>query len=435
MNHQIQSFSPKVSVIIPVWNAGMGIRKCVDSLRCQTLEDIEMIFVDDCSTDGAMEVVRQAVAEDSRIRIITNTENVGSGPSRNVGIEVARGEYLSFVDADDYVDSFFLERLYAKAIAGQLDIVKGRFCYVKEDGSEVERYNLNKIIREGIQLGKPLFCLFRYEHQSAIYRRAFVMDNAIRYGTSRRSEDTTFLLKACHRCGRFDIVEESEYFYRKQNDSLVHDASSQTLERKLHAFQERMDYIVEYMADEYYISYYMATKVQYDLEICNYIRKIPEYREAANRFTIDFREQVLRFPRLEELKSESFVARVLCDYGIALSHRPFKLPWEPHNVDNYVETLQEWVDCVKVHPECSNAAEEDLRKLYLEAEALCTKINLHLPCPLVRDVRKICRINMKVTIRNFISRIPLAIPLYHALKFVAEKRLEQKNLMNEKEMK
>ena len=143
--------SPKVSVIIPVWNPGFGIRKCVESLRGQTLEDIEMIFVDDCGTDGAMDLVRSAAAEDSRVRIITNTENVGAGLSRNAGIEAARGEYLSFVDADDYVDATFLERLYAKAIAGRLDIVKGKISYVKEDGTKADHKELNDNIRKGIE--------------------------------------------------------------------------------------------------------------------------------------------------------------------------------------------------------------------------------------------------------------------------------------------
>ncbi|MBQ4484990.1 MAG: glycosyltransferase family 2 protein, partial [Prevotella sp.] len=111
----MKEITPKASVIVPVWNPGSGISRCVESLRDQTLEDIEMIFVDDCGTDGAMDIVRAAAAEDSRIRIITNTENVGPGISRNAGIDIARGEYLSFVDADDYVSPNFLEVLYTKA--------------------------------------------------------------------------------------------------------------------------------------------------------------------------------------------------------------------------------------------------------------------------------------------------------------------------------
>ena len=423
---QIESVSPKVSVIIPVWNPGPSISRCVESLRSQTLEDIELIFVDDRGTDGAMDIVRAAAAEDPRIRIITNAENMGAGASRNAGIEAARGEYLSFVDADDYVDAVFLERLYAKAIAGRLDIVKGKISYVKEDGTQVDHPELNDEIRKGAQLGKPLFCLFFYQHQSALYRRSFLLDNAVCYGTSRRSQDVTFLLKACHRANRFDFEDIAEYRRCEQNDSLMHDTSPQTLERMLHAFQEQMDYMVENMADEADAFRFVKWQVIYNLRLYNYFCKKPECIEAVNRFIIDLRNQVLRFPQLEKLKGESFIVRVLCDYGVALSYQPFKFPWDAHRVGSYVETIQEWIDFVKWHPECSNAAEKDLLRLCREAESLCTKENSQMPRSLVRDVKKICRKNKnnmkQKTIRTVVAKIPLAKPLYHAAKQMLNNR-------------
>ncbi len=412
-----QSASPKVSVIIPVWNPGLGICRCIDSLRDQTLDDIEMIFVDDCGTDGAMDIVREAAAEDPRIRIITNAENMGPGVSRNAGIEAARGAYLSFVDADDYVNACFLERLYAKAIAGQLDIVKGRICYVKEDVTQVNRPELNDEIRKGVQLGKPLFCLFHYQHQSALYRRAWLLKQGICYGTSRRAEDVTFLLRACHQAERFDFEESAEYHYCQRSDSLIHDMHLYTLERKLHAFQEQMDYIVEYMEDEQDASLFVADRVHYDLRLCNYLRRKPESREAANRFTTGLREQVLRFPHLEKLKNESFIVSVLCDYGVGLARQPFNMPWEGLKVERSVETIREWIDFVKEHPKCSKAAEQDLRRLYRVAESMCHSDNSHLPPSLVRDVKRIFRKNaMKRTIRAFIAKFPLSEPLCRAAK-------------------
>ena len=422
--NQTQTVSPQVSVIVPVWNPGPGINRCVESLRGQTLDDIEMIFVDDCGTDGAMDIVREAAAEDPRIRIITNAENMGPGVSRNAGIEAARGAYLSFVDADDYVDACFLERLFAKAVAGQLDIVKGRICYVKENGAQAEHLELNDEIRKGIQLDKPLFCLFNYQHQSAIYRRAFVMDNNIRYGTSRRTQDTTFLLKACHRAERFDLEDTAEYHFCEHNNSLMHDTNPHTLKRMLHGFQEQMDYIVETMADEDKVSEFVKWQVYYALRLCNYFSRKQGCVEAANHFAIDLRQQVLRFPQLENLKNESFIVRVLCDYGVALSHRPFKLPWEGFLVENYVETIQKWAGFIKGHPECANVAEKDLCRLYREAEALCIKEDTHLPRPLVHDVKKICRINNDnkgKKIRALVAKIPLARPLYKAVHQWSEK--------------
>ena len=95
--------APKVSVILPVYNVAPYLGRCIESLQAQTLADLEFIFVDDCSTDGSMESVEAWAEKDSRVRILRNEKNIGPGPSRNRGIEEARGEHLSFVDPDDYI--------------------------------------------------------------------------------------------------------------------------------------------------------------------------------------------------------------------------------------------------------------------------------------------------------------------------------------------
>ena len=373
--NQAQSNSPKVSVIVPVWNPGPGIRRCVESLRDQTLEDIEMIFVDDCGTDGAMDIVRAAAAEDPRIRIITNAVNVGPGVSRNAGIEAARGEYLSFVDADDYVDAVFLERLYAKAIADRLDIVKGKMWYTKENGTKADYEELNDRIREGIQLGKSLYITFRYQYKAALYRRAFVKESAVRFGTSRRGEDITFLLKACHKAERFGLEDAAEYHFCERSDSLLHAKESSVLDSCLRSFQEQMDYMVDNMVNEDEASEYVSKRVSYYIKLYNYFLKKKECKEAADCFITGLREQVHRFSQLEKLKSESFIVRVLCDYGVALSHRPFKLPWENFTAEDYVGTVSEWIDFVVTHPDCIDKAEVNLFCLFNEAYTLWKKEN------------------------------------------------------------
>jgi glycosyltransferase involved in cell wall biosynthesis len=361
--------NPEVSVIVPVWNPDSGISRCVESLRGQTLEDIEMIFVDDCGTDGAMEVVRAAAKEDPRIRILENSENLGPGISRNNGIDVARGEYLAFIDADDYVNPVFLERLYTKAVADKLDIVKGKYVYEKEDGTIVGQYELNGTIRKDLKSGKPLFYLFNYQHQSAIYKRTFLMKYGICYGTSYRAEDITFLLKACHKAKAFGFEEDAQYHYCERSHSLVHDTHPHAFEMRLHALREQMDYIVGCMTDEECVSEYFAGRIIYNLMLCNLYRKRPEYGD----FVRNLREQVLRFPQLEKLKREFFVVRVLCDYEITLAQWPFKLPWESRKAGDYVVMVSEWIDFVIEHPDCMNDAETDLYRLFREANALCRK--------------------------------------------------------------
>ena len=259
--------TPLISVIIPVWNPGPGITRCIESLRNQTLKEIEMIFVDDCGTDDSMDKVRAALAEDSRIRIIYNEENHGAGPSRNKGIEVARGEYLSFVDADDYVAPSFFELLYEEAQKQKLDIVKGSIVREMSDGSFVERgeeTNL-KIIRN-IYAGVPLFCAFRYEHQSAIYRRELINSSKVRYGASKRGEDSTFLLQVCSHAQSFSTVDKAYYYYCQQLNGITHTINACILSAMIQSLREQVDYALSKMSQDHWVQKYMEKRFLYILK-------------------------------------------------------------------------------------------------------------------------------------------------------------------------
>ncbi|HBN2163683.1 TPA: glycosyltransferase family 2 protein, partial [Escherichia coli] len=112
-----------VSVIIPVHNAAGYISDTLSTVLSQTLNDIEIIIVNDCSDDNTLEIVSALAETDSRIRVINNTTNLGGGGSRNIGLDAATGEYVIFLDDDDYVDNMMLERMYARASDIQADVV------------------------------------------------------------------------------------------------------------------------------------------------------------------------------------------------------------------------------------------------------------------------------------------------------------------------
>ena len=107
---------PKVSVIIPVYNTEKYLEKCLDSVCNQTLSDIEIICVDDCSTDNSLNILKEYAQKDNRIKLIEFKENKGAAAARNEGIKAATGEYIGFIDSDDYpeTDSYY-EQLYTKA--------------------------------------------------------------------------------------------------------------------------------------------------------------------------------------------------------------------------------------------------------------------------------------------------------------------------------
>lgn len=124
----------KVSVIIPIYNAESFLRPALDSALAQTLSDIEIICVDDGSTDTSLEIIKEYQGKDLRVRIITQT-NAGPALARNNGIKRARGEYISFIDADDFVEPSFLETLYNLANRDELDIAIARYdIYDSEKG-------------------------------------------------------------------------------------------------------------------------------------------------------------------------------------------------------------------------------------------------------------------------------------------------------------
>ncbi len=121
--------NPKVSIIVPVYNVEKYLERCVSSLKEQTLKDIEIILVDDSSTDSSLEICNKMAAEDSRIKVI-HKPNEGAGMARNAALDIASGEYIGFVDSDDFVELNMFETLYDKAVQHGSDLVLSGVLFV-----------------------------------------------------------------------------------------------------------------------------------------------------------------------------------------------------------------------------------------------------------------------------------------------------------------
>ena len=130
------SSSVKVSIVVPVYNVEQYLRECLDSLINQTLEDIEIICVNDGSTDGSLSILREYESNDSRVKVI-DKPNAGYGQTMNVGMDVASGEYVGVVDSDDCVATDMYERLYQIAKQEDLELIKADFYrYFHDDNGE-----------------------------------------------------------------------------------------------------------------------------------------------------------------------------------------------------------------------------------------------------------------------------------------------------------
>ena len=133
---------PKVSIIIPVYNVEKYLDRCVKSLQNQSLKDIEIILVDDSSADSSSSICDNLSAEDNRIKVIHKV-NEGAGKARNAALEIARGEYIGFVDSDDFVESDMFETLYNTAEKHNADLVMSGVLFVDGNIKKAKIEQLN----------------------------------------------------------------------------------------------------------------------------------------------------------------------------------------------------------------------------------------------------------------------------------------------------
>ena len=218
-----------LSVIIPVYNAEDTIRETLDSVLGQSLTDIEVICVDDGSRDSSVEIIREYMTRDPRVSLITQ-QNRYAGVARNAGIEAAKGEYLFFLDADDYVLDYALEAVCAKAEKHDLDCLK--FLAMTRDEKE-ERYvdkrrNNGGMLRVGdygrllkAEKDSPLLRV-SVTPWSGIYRRAFVQEKHCWFNSLKCVNDRSFWTKVMTNADRIMISRDRVTVHRENQDhSLV----------------------------------------------------------------------------------------------------------------------------------------------------------------------------------------------------------------------
>ena len=346
------SRSAAISVIIPVWNPGPGIDRCIDSLRNQTLKDIEMIFVDDRGSDNAMEKVKATAAEDTRIRILTNPRNLGEGPSRNAGIAAARGKYLSFIDPDDWLSDDFYELLYQAEQSEGADIAKGTDVYIKTDGSKAKRLmDLNRKIREGLKENIPMYVLFTYEHTTGLYRRELFVDTDVRYASTRRFPDTFFLNTVCTYAKTITFCDDALYYYCQRSDSAMNSIDYTALADQAKTFDEQMCWITSHLEGDDYLHDYVLMQVNGKLRVFYTLKKGIKYESDDIAFLNSLMETLRRYPELNELKKKSLPVRILMECQICLPDGVFTLSWDKHaDIKTKRRLILDWIRFMSAHP-------------------------------------------------------------------------------------
>lgn len=213
----------KVSVIIPVYNAEQYLEECLDSVICQTFADMEIICIDDCSADHSRDILQRYAVKDKRIALLYNQVNYGLAYTRNRGMDQASGEYVLFVDSDDYIEKDLLEKVLDKMPGNDMvcydyrrqdQMYRGRDCHTYSVADGV--YSGWEYLSEALKSDSII-----YSACSKLYNRDFLISNGIRFPDGHLYEDIWFCFCCLTRAGRVQSLHEPLYVYRIHQESIM----------------------------------------------------------------------------------------------------------------------------------------------------------------------------------------------------------------------
>ena len=241
----------KVSVVVPVYNQEMYIERCLDSILAQTLRDIEVIIVDDGSTDRTSDILYEYAQRDDRI-IVLHQQNMFAGAARNNGLRSAQGEYVIFWDSDDYFAENGLEVLYDEIKRDDADICVGEAIKMDMHTGIVQSeqfihwkrvpqkkpFNINDI-------PQYIFNFARNYPWNRLYKRAFLVDKNLQFSELKQSNDVYFVMKAFVLAEKITVVDNVIVYYQFRNINSLSGNALVKKESALNAHLEVKDFLIE----------------------------------------------------------------------------------------------------------------------------------------------------------------------------------------------
>lgn len=221
--------SPLISIIVPVYNAERFLPHCIESILSQSYQNFELYLIDDGSTDSSAEICDKFSLTDNRIKV-THQSNSGQSIARNTALDLVQGEYIAFVDSDDYISPLFLEKLLDRIEKDNSDIVVCNYCAIDEQGNtwipSIERHGL---------LSSDEFWLLEKKHKMycvALWNKLFKSSlwKTLRLKEGKYAEDSFAMTQYICKAQSISIIEDVLYYYFQRRDSLVHAFSIKNLD-------------------------------------------------------------------------------------------------------------------------------------------------------------------------------------------------------------
>ena len=251
-----------ISVIVPVYNIEKYLSRCIDSILDQTYKNWEAIFVNDGSTDNSLKILEEYKKRDKRIKII-DKKNAGSGAARNDGIENSKGEYIAFLDSDDWYEKNFLEKLYNNLIENNSDV---SMCNPKMTYDNIEKNSkINTYFFKNVELDKTpekiLGILAMPVVWNKLYKKDIIVKNKIRFPNYSFCEDVEFLYKTFLYVNKVSKIEDDLYNYYQRKNSATKKIKEEAIEQVYKVLENIERYIKNNFSDK--LEFFYLYKVQF----------------------------------------------------------------------------------------------------------------------------------------------------------------------------
>lgn len=252
----------KISIIVPIYNVEKYLARCIDSILIQTFEDFELILVNDGSTDNSGKICEEYKCRDKRIKVI-HKENKGVSSARNTGIKNSLGEYIYFIDPDDWIEKNAIETLYKLAKKENYDLIQ--FKYIVNDKDKNRIYvnkNENVFTDENLLkmtlLGKNIFSVW-----SKFIKREFILNNNILFNEDIScGEDLLYTVKVAIHKPKYIFINEYLYNYYKHDKSLSHAGNDNSLDILKYLKDVKTNLLCNNLYDYYMNEYKFFTYMQ-----------------------------------------------------------------------------------------------------------------------------------------------------------------------------
>lgn len=285
---------PEISVIVPVYNVAVYIKRCVESILAQTYENFELILVDDGSTDNSLDICKEYSKKDERVHVYTKT-NGGVSTARNFGVTKSKGKYIIFIDSDDFVSDKFLEKLYKSCIDNNAQISLVNFDGIIDEAQAVPKYTDEQIVmtnREAIELSAekcgPNFrsAVCKLVDSEIIKKHPFPKNRIW-------SEDTACVYKWYWEADKIVEYKGTMYFYYCNPNSVSNSDFDSKYLQELDTYEEMLEFYCKNDFDSLHKRF-----VFYSLEVAYgyYVRAVEgEYKKIARQFQKRIRSLIKRF--------------------------------------------------------------------------------------------------------------------------------------------